>query len=92
MQINENLSPLSRSTVKKVIIMSVLLPFLAAFYSSSCKQADDPGIVPVRNLEALARLYGYVRYFHPSDEAAGIDWDYFAMLRERSRRQRIGKS
>lgn len=79
MQINQNLSPFSWSPVKKAIIMSVLLPFLAAFFSLSCKQAGDPGIVPVRNLKALARLYGYVRYFHPSDEAAGIDWDYFAI-------------
>ena len=26
------------------------------------------------NLTAFARLYGYVRYFHPSDEAASADW------------------
>ena len=26
------------------------------------------------NLTAFARLYGYVRYFHPSDESAGADW------------------
>ena len=32
------------------------------------------------NLVALARLYGYLRYFHPSDEAAACDWEQF--LRE----------
>ena len=26
------------------------------------------------NLVAFARLYGYMRYFHPSDEAAGLNW------------------
>lgn len=31
------------------------------------------------NLRALAKLYGYVRYFHPSDEAAGVDWDRFLL-------------
>jgi hypothetical protein len=31
------------------------------------------------NLIAFTRLYGYVRYFHPSDEASQIDWDKFAM-------------
>ncbi len=31
------------------------------------------------NLRALARLYGYVRWFHPSDEAREIDWDRFAV-------------
>lgn len=29
------------------------------------------------NLVALTRLYGYVRYFHPSDEAANVDWERF---------------
>lgn len=31
------------------------------------------------NLRAFAKLYGYVRYFHPSDEAVKIDWDKFAI-------------
>lgn len=30
------------------------------------------------NLVAFARLLGYVRYFHPSDEAATTDWNAFA--------------
>jgi hypothetical protein len=29
------------------------------------------------NLAALARLVGYVRYFHPSDQAAATDWGRF---------------
>lgn len=31
------------------------------------------------NLEAFAKLYGYVRYFHPSDEAAELNWEQFAV-------------
>ncbi|MGD8451466.1 MAG: S41 family peptidase [Phycisphaerae bacterium] len=31
------------------------------------------------NLVALARLLGYVRYFHPSDEAAAADWPSIAI-------------
>ncbi|HVT61040.1 MAG TPA: hypothetical protein VHR45_21940 [Thermoanaerobaculia bacterium] len=31
------------------------------------------------NLEALTRLLGYVRYFHPSDEAEQTDWGRFAL-------------
>jgi len=31
------------------------------------------------NLVAFARLFGYVRHFHPSDEAAATDWDAFAV-------------
>lgn len=33
----------------------------------------------VKNIRAFARLYGYVRFFHPSDEAARIDWERFAV-------------
>ena len=31
------------------------------------------------NLMAFARLVGYVRHFHPSDEAAATDWDSFTI-------------
>jgi hypothetical protein len=31
------------------------------------------------NLTAFTRLLGYVRHFHPSDEAAGADWNAFAI-------------
>lgn len=37
--------------------------------------------VPAREIEnvvAFARLYGAVRYFYPSDAAAGLDWNSFA--------------
>ncbi|MCK9628619.1 MAG: S41 family peptidase [Bacteroidales bacterium] len=30
-------------------------------------------------LETFSRAYGYVKYFHPSDEADKIDWDKFAI-------------
>jgi hypothetical protein len=33
----------------------------------------------LRNETAFARLFGYVRYFHPSDEAAKVDWEAFAI-------------
>ncbi|RDU38013.1 hypothetical protein DRW41_00085 [Neobacillus piezotolerans] len=33
----------------------------------------------VANLDAFGRMYGYVRYFHPSDESAGLNWDRFAV-------------
>jgi len=33
----------------------------------------------LENLVAFARLLGYVRHFHPSDEAADTDWDLFAI-------------
>jgi hypothetical protein len=33
----------------------------------------------VDNLVAFARLYGVARYFYPSDAAASLDWDAFAV-------------
>lgn len=30
-------------------------------------------------LKAFAQLLGYIRYFHPSDQAASTDWDRFAI-------------
>ena len=33
----------------------------------------------LENLQALARLFGYVRYFHPSDAAAAADWEQLAI-------------
>jgi len=38
----------------------------------------------LENLSALAPLFGYVRYFHPSDEAAGADWNRLAILAVRT--------
>ncbi len=37
---------------------------------------SDPSI---QNLRAFAKLYGYVRYFHPSDAAADTDWERLAI-------------
>lgn len=34
---------------------------------------------PADAVAAFARLYGVVRWFHPSDEAAGADWDAVAV-------------
>ncbi len=33
----------------------------------------------IQNLKTFSKLYGYVKYFHPSDEASQIDWDKFAI-------------
>lgn len=43
-------------------------------------QADATGRATEvdENLQALARLYGYVRWFHPTDAAADADWRVLA--------------
>ncbi len=53
--------------------------------SGNARSEPSPPLDPSRpdrklqNLRAFARLYGYVRYFHPSDAAAETDWDAFAV-------------
>lgn len=32
----------------------------------------------IEHLKTFAKVYGYVKYFHPSDEASDIDWNSFA--------------
>lgn len=33
----------------------------------------------LENVRAFAKIYGYVKYFHPSDAASAIDWERFAV-------------
>jgi C-terminal processing protease CtpA/Prc len=58
--------------------------------SKASKQAPAEAVAPqaaptltpeqvISNLRAFAKLYGYVRYFHPSDEASRLDWNGFLM-------------
>ena len=53
----------------------------AACHAGSGGTPGLPAVQPARvaNLHAFARLYGVVRWFHPSDAAATIDWDRFAI-------------
>ncbi|WP_324673821.1 S41 family peptidase [Hymenobacter sp. GOD-10R] len=53
---------------------------ISLLLGASAASAQAPTPRTVQNLETFTRLYGYVRYFHPSDEAAAIDWDKFAVL------------
>ena len=40
----------------------------------------QPDVMQQReNLRAFAKLYGYVRFFHPSDASAELDWNSFAV-------------
>ena len=59
------------------------LPALALLglitYGGLGSRALSPQESGVEDLRAFAKLYGYVRYFHPSDEAASLDWDRFAV-------------
>ena len=56
---------------------SITVLLCCLLLSLSCSAAEPD--LAVGNLRAFTKLYGYVRYFHPSDEAAGVDWDRFAI-------------
>ncbi|MDH4196534.1 MAG: peptidase S41, partial [Candidatus Aminicenantes bacterium] len=52
---------------------------LLVVMDSSCRPNSPDSISHVRNLRTFAKIFGYVRYFHPSDEAAALDWDALAI-------------
>ena len=49
---------------------------LMAVLVISCQQNNNQSL---KNIETFARLYGYVRFFHPSEEASKINWTHFAV-------------
>lgn len=57
------------------------IPFLLMGFLVLTNSLCKPGAESqeIQNLRAFAKLYGYVRYFHPSDEASQIDWDKFVI-------------
>ncbi|WP_263784509.1 S41 family peptidase [Salinibacter grassmerensis] len=74
------LSRLRRSTlVAAGLLFLVGAAALTYAYRDTLGLAEPPRDEQVENLRAFAKLYGYVRYFHPSDAAAGTDWNQFAM-------------
>ncbi len=53
----------------KVVLLSII------FSTSGFGQTQ----LQIENLKTFAKVYGYVKYFHPSDEAANLNWDQFAI-------------
>ncbi|QAA80832.1 peptidase S41 [Aequorivita sp. H23M31] len=58
----------------KIMKKYILVLFAAMFVGACQAQQQDK----VQNLKTFAKAYGYVKYFHPSDEASEIDWNSFA--------------
>jgi C-terminal processing protease CtpA/Prc len=59
---------------------------LSAQQHAGCRPPDGPSGSPraltdggLRNLIAFTRLLGYIRHFHPSDQALHADWDRLAI-------------
>jgi C-terminal processing protease CtpA/Prc len=61
---------------KQVILVFTMIILLLSL-SSCTKPLDEKG--QIDNIKTFTRLYGYVKYFYPGDEAASIDWEKFAI-------------
>lgn len=46
----------------------------------STAAADELSSLQINKLTAFARTYGYVRFFHPSDQASLLDWNRMALF------------
>src|SRR5262245_9915224 len=60
-----------------------VLPIVAALAIAALPRAAT---TETANLVAFARLFGVVRYFYPSDAAAALDWNQFAVAGARASR------
>ncbi|UYQ95620.1 S41 family peptidase [Chitinophaga horti] len=52
---------------------------LAALFTFTALSTQAQTSRQIDHLQAFTKLYGYVRYFHPSDMATVTDWDQFAV-------------
>lgn len=59
-----------------ICIFALLSLFIFISVSTGCSNKPNRSI---KNIESFTRLYGYVRYFYPGDEAAALDWESFAV-------------
>jgi len=58
--------------MKNTVAAFIVFTLYNSAYSQSGQQVD--------NQKTFAKIFGYVRYFHPSDEASAVDWNAFAIL------------
>ena len=87
------LSRFRRSTlIAAVLVLLAGAVSLTYTYRDTLGLADPPRDEQVENLRAFAKLYGYVRWFHPSDAAANTDWDKFAIHGVRQVRDAASRS
>lgn len=62
--------------LKRFLLITIIL--FTSFLSLNTTM-NIPDNIKIRNYKAFAKVYGYVRYFYPGDEAAKIDWEAFAV-------------
>ncbi|MBN1224052.1 MAG: peptidase S41 [Candidatus Aminicenantes bacterium] len=65
----------NRAALWRVLGLAAIL----SLFVPGCQKNTGEESRVISNLRAFAKLFGYVRYFHPSDESSRIDWDAFAI-------------
>lgn len=58
----------------------ILIAVLLAGIAIDAPSATQTRPQEIANVTSFTRLYGVVRFFYPSDAAAALDWDRFAVL------------
>lgn len=61
------------------IFSAFILVLVFVFLSCTEKGTIRDNSRKVENLKAFAQVYGYIKYFHPSDGTSKIDWNSFAI-------------
>jgi len=91
MPIQESASVRPRLDYRQVLKVIAMLPVIVVtvvvgLALTSCHGQGGEGSFPqptrqtrIANIHAFARLYGVVRWFHPSDSAASVDWNQLAI-------------
>lgn len=64
---------------KASLIILTAIIFLMSAVPAFAKETEEAANQELMNVRAFAKLYGYVRFFHPSDENTQIDWKRFAI-------------
>lgn len=81
-QIDATVDPAARSILFGVILQGAGRVWVDDVSLDITGEVEPPRSLSapgLQNLEALARLFGYVRYFHPSDQVAAADWNALAV-------------
>lgn len=63
--------------VKRILLLAIGLAL-----GSGCAQHEPPRALKARelaNATAFTTALGYIRFFHPTDAAVGVNWDAFAV-------------
>ncbi|WP_068619967.1 S41 family peptidase [Paenibacillus tuaregi] len=66
--------------MKRISLLVVaMMVFLVSAVPTMAKEKEAPVSREITNVQAFTKLYGYIRFFHPSDENEKIDWQRFAI-------------